>query len=233
MSKGKRIKNPVIAPGYALNAISKATKIPVPTLRKIESGKATPSKNSVNKIQNYYRREQYKIAREIFKDSRVDAKKVSRLAPHKFDLYTTARKILPPRESKELVNLPPKEFSNHLELRKNGAMREQAENDRDLPKAEVKKIAGDIRAMAKIIAKNNGVPLKHILKGMRMSDRTNDDWEQYIKERNNVAWRPQRKIYDKPHNAENIDESGLYEYFPENSDNYNEWMERVEAGFYD
>lgn len=230
----KRVKNPLIAPGYDIREISKATKIPLSTIRRFDSGTAQASKKSISKIRNYYRREQYKISRDILEDSRADAQRVSRLPPHKFDLYITARKILPPKESKEITTLPPKEFSNHLELRKKGAMREQAENDRVLPVREVKQIANNIRDIAKIIAKNNGVPLKHILRGMRMSDRTDDDWEQYVKERKNVQWRPQKKIYDgKIIDEDNLDESGLYEFLPENSQNYNEWKRRLEAGYYD
>lgn len=75
-------------------------------------------------------------------------------------------------------------------LRACGANKREAQDiAMAVPPDRVESYAETYLRYAKRIAKGNGVPLEHVLKGMAKSDRTLDDWDLYVKARKTERWK--------------------------------------------
>lgn len=216
------MKKKLFIPAFIdLKRLSKSEKIRSDTIDKIQKNTIKKlSPKTEKKIKNYVRREQYRLSRELG-DNRETSAKIRNLSPKTFQKYLNAREILQTNESHAISMLPDIEYNNHLEMRKNGVMRAQAEsyrNDTDLSKST----AENTLRIARIIAHNLQEDVNDIIRGMQLSDRTDDDWELYVKLRTKEKWIPQRK-----------NRKGKYEKLGPDTEEMKLWANRDQIGFYD
>lgn len=196
-----------------------------------------PRKSTIQKIKNDIRKEQYRIVKnelitnENTKDrdkraNTVIAEKLRSYSPEKFENYLIAREALQPNESLYIV----KKYNdlqrvNYLTLRYNGVSQMQAIDMIEKEKASTEKImriAKKTLDIAKTLAKGNAVELENILKGVRRSDKTTDDWEVYVKMRQKQNWRPVRLDL----------KTGRYIKLEKDSEEYHEYEQREKDGYY-
>jgi len=170
--------------------ISKDAGISARRFRSIASGKR-PTKKEQSSLWNAHRRREYKELRTSG-ISRIEAKKAYSQSIETVDSYLSIRKSsgITHTEAIDIVKKPQDYSEKYQMLRRSGSSIIQAEGFSELPLLEVKEISKSMKDIAKEIAKENGASLRHVLKGMRKSDRTIDDWEDYVKARRGQNWIP-------------------------------------------
>lgn len=195
--KEKFVSNLKNSPEYVLD---------IPYVKKFLSRNSkNPRESTIKKIKNEIRKEQYRISKEVVKDESSTAKKVRSFSIETFEKYFRAREILQPKESVyTATSFKSSEQALYLYMRDNGVSQMQAKEEiEELAKLEnseaiqkridrINKIADRTYKIAEKLSKNNKVELNNILQGMRLSDKTNDDWELYVKMRQRQNWIPVR-----------------------------------------
>jgi hypothetical protein len=188
-----------IASRFSPSVIAKAISIPASTVKKVLASKNRKTK-TYHKIENFYSRVVRSEVRKYEyegkkKFSSKEADRIRSFSPDRFDkLESMLRNEFSASESIRTSKMPAQEFSNYLTLRTNGVSIADAEINYDQAPKKILKIAKSYLDVAKILAKGNRVKLEHILKGIRYSDRTVDDWDQYIEARKQQKWKPLRLI---------------------------------------
>lgn len=197
----------------------------IPYIKKFLSRESkNPRKSTIDKIKNEIRKEQYRISKDTFQDIPEIRKKVRNFSFETFEKYLKSREILQPKESIYTAkSFNTFDQTNYLMLRDNGVSQMQAkeliEQKTDFKK--LVRIAERTLEIAKKLSKNNKVALDNILKGMRLSDKTNDDWELYVKMRQRQNWIPVRL------------DINTGKYVKLKGENLAEYKERVKDGYYE